>query len=225
MAEKTRVLVVDDHPLFREGLKAIVEVDGRYEVVAEAGAGREAVRLAKRCKPEVAVVDISLPDTDGIHVTRSLRELSPSIKVLIVTMHSDIDYVVESFRAGATGYMVKESAADRLLYALDCVTAGQCFLDGSASGEVVRKLMDAPRTNTDINDEAYSTLTPREQEVLRYLAEGNSCRDIAGILDISAKTAENHRGNLMRKLGLRNATELVRYAAKLGIIDLAGWGD
>ena len=223
MTKKTRILIIDDHPLFREGIKTIINRDGRFEVLDEAGCGREGVEKALELKPEVVLVDISLPDETGMEVTRKIRRQLPATRIMILSMHSKIDYIVESFQAGATGYVVKESAADRLPQGLAAVAAGEYFLDSSISQEVVAKLMQSPMREAKVSDSGYGKLTPREQEVMRMLAEGVPKSNIADQLCISIKTVENHRTNIMRKLNIHNAMELVRYAAKLGLIDVDLW--
>jgi DNA-binding NarL/FixJ family response regulator len=223
VAVKKRILIVDDHPLFREGLKSLIARDSKFDVVGEAGTGVEALRLAKELKPDLAVVDLSLPDKSGVDVTRSIRSLLPDVRIMIVSMHSKIDYITEAFQAGATGYMVKESAADKLVQGLEAVSKGEYFLDSSLSHSVVKRLMDFPDKEAKITDGSYGALTPREQQVMRLLAEGLSTKDIAANLFISPKTVENHRANIMEKLNLHSTIELVRYAAKLGLIDVDLW--
>ncbi len=225
MKSKKTILIVDDHPLFREGLKSLIARSSKFEVVGEGGTGREALRLAKKLKPDLVVMDISLPDRSGLDVTRDLRNLLSETRIIIVSMHSKIDHITEAFRAGATGYVVKESAADRLLQGLDIVSKGEYFLDSSLSPEVVYKLMESPENKTKINDARYDSLTPREQQVMRLLAEGLSAKGIAERLFISPKTVENHRANIMNKLDLHSAMELVRYSARLGLIDVDLWKD
>lgn len=223
MNHKKSILIIDDHPLFREGLKAIIERDSKFEVVGEAGTGREGLRMVKKLKPDLVLVDISLPDQSGIELTREIRSLILDTRVMIVSMHSKIDYIAEAFQAGATGYVIKESASERLLHALEYVSRGEYFLDSSVSQEVVKKLMESPAREAKITNAAYGTLTPREQEVMRLLAEGLSAKQVAKKLFISPKTVENHRSNIMSKLGLHSTVELIRYAAKLGLIDVDLW--
>ncbi|MBW1676334.1 MAG: response regulator transcription factor [Deltaproteobacteria bacterium] len=223
MANKKTVLIVDDHPLFREGLKSLISRNPRFEVVGEAGNGREGLRMSKRLKPDLVVMDLSLPDKSGIDVTRNIRGLLPETRVMIVSMHSKIDYITEAFQAGATGYVVKESATDRLVQGLEAVSKGEYFLDTSLSHKVVNKLMEFPEKEAKITDARYETLTSREQQVMRLLAEGFSSKKIAEKLFISRKTVENHRANIMNKLDLHSTMELVRYAVRLGLIDVDLW--
>jgi len=223
VAQKKTILIVDDHPLFREGLKSILRRDTSYEVVGEAGNGREALRMAGKLRPDLALVDMSLPDQSGIQLTRELHDMLSETHVMIVSMHSKIDYIVKAFEAGATGYLTKESASDSLLEGIDSVLKGECFMDSSVSHKVIKKLMASPAKEAKITDVAYDTLTPREQEVMVLLAEGLSTKKIAKKLFISPKTVENHRANIMKKLDIHSTIELVRYATRLGMIDVDLW--
>ena len=215
------LMIVDDHPLFREGLKTIVNRDKKYTVVCEAGNGADGIRLGRKHQPAIMLVDISMPGKNGIQMIRELKDSLPDTRFIIISMHSEADYIVEAFRAGASGYMIKESAAGNLIRGLDAVARGELFLDDALSQEVVYKLMQA-KDDTSAGD-PYSSLTAREQEVMRMLAEGLSAKEVASQLFISPKTVENHRTNLMKKLGLHSTVELIRYAARLGLIDLDTW--
>lgn len=225
MGDKKTVLIVDDHPLFREGLRSLLINHSRFEIIGEAGSAREGLEKARELKPDLVVMDISLPDKSGIEVTRSIRSFLGQTKVAIVSMHSKIDYVTGAFQAGATGYVVKESASERLIECLETVSRGEYFIDSSLSHKVVESLMRTGEKGTSVNDAGYSALTPREQQVMRLLAEGFSTKQIAKKLFISPKTVENHRANIMGKLELHSTIELVRYAAKLGLIDVELWKD
>jgi len=223
VVHKKTILIIDDHPLFREGLKAIIERDNRFEVVGEAGNGREGLRLVKELKPDLALVDMSLPDQSGIQLTRELKNASLKTCIMMITMHSKVDYIVKAFQAGATGYVVKESASERLLQGIETVLKGEYFMDSSVSHKVVKKLMQFPEKGAKITDASYDTLTSREQEIMVLLAEGLPSKKIAEKLFISPKTVKNHRTNIFRKLNLHSTIELIRYAARLGIIDVDLW--
>ena len=223
MSEKLTIVIVDDHPLFREGLKTIIGRNRHYEVVGEAGSGREGLEMACKTKPDLMMIDLSLPDMNGIQLTRKLRNQFPATAIIIVTMHAKVDYIAEAFQAGATGYVIKESAAEGLMKGIETVSKGDYFLDSAVSPQVVKTLMKMPGKETKITDTQYATLTVREQEVLRLLAEGLSTKEIAEKLCISPKTVENHRANIMKKLDLHSTIEVVRYAAKLGLIDMELW--
>ena len=223
MAPKKTILIVDDHPLVREGLVSILKSSPEYEVVGQAGNARTAIRMVQNLKPDLVLLDLGLPDKSGIELSGEIRVLSPPTCILIVSMHSKVDYIVKAFRAGARGYMTKESATERLLQAIEQVLNGEYFMDSSVSHEVVKKLMQTPQKEMKIRDETYETLTPREQEIMVLLAEGVSTKETAAKLFISRKTVENHRTNIMNKLGLHSTLELVRYAARLGLIDIDLW--
>ena len=223
MVNKKTILIVDDHGLFRDGLKAIIQRNAAFEVVGEAGNGREALKMVQKFKPDVALIDISLPDQTGIELTREVLKLSPKTRIMIVSMHSKTDYIVGAFRAGAVGYVIKESASDRLLQGINAVLNGDYFMDTSVSKQVVKKLVGLQEKEIKVSDNAYDTLTPREQEVMALVAEGFSTNDIGEKLFISPKTVENHRSSIMRKLDLHSPIDMVRYAAKLGLIDVDLW--
>ncbi len=225
MANKKTILIVDDHTLFREGLKAIIGRNPAYEVVGEAGRGDLAVQMARSLKPDLMLVDISLPDQSGIEMTLQVRKSQPKTTVMMVTMHSKVDYIVNAFKAGATGYVTKDSAPERLLQAIDVVLKGEYFLDSAVSQKVVQRLAGIEADSRSLTDAGYDTLTAREQEIFALLAEGHSLKDIGERLFISPKTVENHRTHIMSKLGVRSSLELIRYAAKVGIIDLDLWKD
>ncbi|MBN2431014.1 MAG: response regulator transcription factor [Acidobacteria bacterium] len=223
MSEQHTLVLIDDHAMFRAGLRAILNDDGQFEVVGEAGEGREGLRLVRRLAPSLALVDISLPDITGIQLTEELLHVQPNLAVLIVSMHAKVDYVTESFRAGALGYVVKDSASEILLQALRTIADGRYFIDTVLTNDVVRKLIARPPSLSRHVDRMYETLTKREQEIMGLLAEGLSPKDISDRLCISNKTVENHRSNIMRKLSVHSTLELVRYAARLGLIDIDSW--
>jgi DNA-binding NarL/FixJ family response regulator len=202
---------------------AIIIRDSRFEVAGEAGNRREGLRMAKKLKPDLVLLDLSLPDGSGIELISEIRSLLPDTRVMIVSMHSKIDYISDAFQAGATGYLVKESAAEGLLKGLETISKGEYFLDSSVSQQVVKRLMESPTKEAKITDPAYGALTHREQEVMRLLAEGLSTKQVGEKLFISPKTVENHRSSIMDKLDLHSYHELIRYAAKLGLVDVDLW--
>ena len=222
MTKKT-ILIVDDHPLVREGLKSTLKPAVGYEVVGQAGNAREAIRIVKHLKPDLVLLDLALPDKSGIDLCREIKNFSPSTRIMMVSMHSKVDYIVRSFQAGATGYMTKESATERLLQGIESVLNGEYFMDGAVSHSVVEKLIQTPEKEIKITDAGYETLTQREQEIMVLLVDGYSAKEAAAKLFISPKTVENHRSNIMNKLGLHSSMELVRYAARLGLVDVDLW--
>ncbi|MBE9581525.1 MAG: response regulator transcription factor [Proteobacteria bacterium] len=223
MGKRKTVLIVDDHPLFREGLKSLLARHSSFEVIGEAGNGHDGLKKAKKLMPDLVVMDISLPDQSGIEVTSKIRSLLPETRVIVLSMHTKIDYITEAFRQGAAGYVVKESATEKLMECLELVSKGEYFVDSSLSHRVVKSLLESDEKERKITDDGYNTLTPREQQVMRLLAEGHSTKQIAEKLFISPKTVENHRSNIMSKLEVHTIMELVRYAARLGLIDVDLW--
>lgn len=223
MATKKRVLIVDDHPLFRDGLKGLVERSAGYEVAGEAGSGGEALRLAREIKPDLITMDVSLPDMSGIEAVREIVRAIPAAPILMLSMHPKFEFVAEAFKAGAKGYVVKEATSARMIQAMDALCRGEFFLDGQVSQDIVAKLVAGAGKESSVQDERYALLSSREQQVMRLVAEGMPSRAIAAHLGLSVKTVENHRANLMKKLDVHSKMELVRYAARLGLIDLEQW--
>jgi len=210
-----RVLIVDDHTMVRESLVSVLQADGGVQVVAQAADGIEAIEKAMQTRPDVVIVDLSMPRLGGVEVVRRLREALPATRVLVLTMHQEDEYVLQAVRAGASGYLVKDSAASELLAAVRSLHAGRGYFGPQAARTLAEQLQHPERTL----DDPYGRLTPREREVLHLIAEGLTTKEIARRLDISTKTAENHRSNAMRKLGMRDRVELVRYAIRRGLIE------
>lgn len=211
-----RVLLGDDHTVLRQGLRKILEDRRDWHVVAEAANGRDAVREAMALNPDVAVLDIGMPLLNGIEATRQIARRAPSVRVVILSMHSEQAYVTQAVQAGARGYILKESAASELIEAIGAVAAGKTFFS-PAVAEVVFDDYVRGLTDRGITDR-YDSLSEREREVLQLVAEGRSSKEIAEILSISPTTVETHRTHLLQKLGLRNTVEVVRYATRRGII-------
>jgi two-component system response regulator NreC len=208
-----KILLVDDHRMMRDGLRSILEKEG-MEVVGEAVSGREAIALAHSLRPDVVVMDISMPDLNGIDATRRLVTEMPGIKVIGLSMNSDRRYVVAMFGAGAVGYLLKSSASEELIRAVRAVRDGLTYVSPSIGAIVVDNLVDRERAAPERGDKA---LTPREREVLQLLAEGKSSKDIAERLHLAVPTIETHRRQIMDKLNLRTIAELTKYAIREGL--------
>jgi DNA-binding NarL/FixJ family response regulator len=210
-----RVLIADDHTMVRESLVSVLQAAGDMQVVAQAADGVEAVEKALQTRPDVVIADLSMPRLGGLEVVRRLREALPQTKVLVLTMHGEHEYVLQAVRAGASGYLVKDSAASELLAALRSLHAGR----GHFGPQAAKTLADQLQRPERPLDDPYGQLTEREREVFHLMAEGMTTKDIAQRLGISTKTAENHRGHVLDKLDVRNTAELVRYALRKGLIE------
>jgi two-component system, NarL family, response regulator NreC len=211
------VLLADDHPIVRQGLRHLLEAEPNLKVVGEASNGLEAVQLVEKFKPDVLVVDIVMPELNGLEVLKQVRERSPATCCIVLSMQSADVYVVEALRAGALGYVLKETGPSELINAVNQVIHGQRYLSPRISERLIDELIKPSQKSVS---DPYQTLTNREREVLQMAAEGLSSAEIARRLSISPRTAELHRGRMMNKLGLRNQTELVRYAFKRGILTI-----
>lgn len=221
MSEKRKILIVDDHPFVLQGMKATIEQSGIFDEIETATTAEDALVLVKQRPPQMATVDITLPGMDGIQLTRQLHKYYPDTQILVVSMHNRRNYVIEAFRAGARGYLVKQSSTEKFLDALRCVSQGDYFVDGALGMDLATIFTDSSEGES-VRDAAYASLSPREQQVMRLLAEGRSCKEIGEELGISSKTADVHRASVLKKLALNNTVELVHYAAAIGLIDLTG---
>jgi len=210
-----RVLIADDHTLVRESLVSLLQRDGDVQVVAQASDGLETIEKALSTRPDIVITDISMPRLNGIEVVRRLRELLPETRVLVLTMHQEDEYVLQLVRAGASGYLVKDSAASELIAAVHSLRDGRGYFGPQASRILAEQLQNPDRQI----DDPYGRLTAREREVFHLIAEGLTTKEIARRLEISAKTAENHRARVLDKVGVRNTAELVRYALRKGLLD------
>jgi len=217
MSDRIQVLVVDDHVVVREGIKMVLTTDPELRVVGEASSGEEAVDRVKELKPHVVVMDIAMPGLSGFEATRLIREQNPDVKVLALTVHDSEAYVFQMLQAGATGYVLKRASAADVIQAVKAAHRGEAILHPS----VAKMLITDYLTRVEKGEEgSYDTLSDREREILKLIAEGRTNKEIAQMLFLAVKTVQAHRANLMRKLGMHDRTELVKYAIRKGIVGL-----
>ena len=219
-ASRIRVLLADDHTIVRQGVRMCLEAMGDIDVVAESEDGQTAVHLAQQLRPDVAVVDLTMPRLNGVDAIRQIKRDVPEVEVVVLSVHDSEAYVVQALRAGAAGYVLKRNAATELVAAIRAAQDGQAYLHPSIARRVIDDYVSRIRAAEDVPAEPHERLlTPREREVLQLAAEGHSTRAIAGLLCLSTKTVEHHRASLMTKLGLHGQTELVKYAIRAGLIE------
>jgi two-component system, NarL family, response regulator NreC len=211
---RIRVLVADDHTIVRQGIVSLLADSGCCEVVAEASNGMEAVEKALATKPDVALIDITMPRLNGLEAVRRIRQELPDTRILVLTVHDEQEYVLPIVRAGAAGYLLKNAASGDLLAAVKALHAGKAFFGPEAAQAIAEQLR---RPGVDATD-PYQQLTPREREVFHLVIEGKPSKEVSRVLGISVKTAENHRARLMDKLHVHNTAELVKYAARKGLL-------
>ena len=215
---RIRILLADDHTLFRQGVKTLLATEPDMEVIGEAADGIGAVEKATELKPDVILMDIGMPGPSSFETTRQIKKTCPETKVLFLTMYDDEDYLVESMEVGASGYVLKDCPAAQLVAAVRDVWGGGSYL----SPRMLSQLVDDFRTRVQSTERLprFATLTPREKEILKMLAEGNTVKEVASQLDLSVKTVEAHKFNLMRKLDIHNKAQLVQYAIQKKVIRL-----
>ena len=218
--DKIRVLLAEDHTIVRKGLRSLLDDEPDIEVVGEAEDGREAVQIAQDLLPDVVVMDISMPNLGGLEATRQIKKYISDIKVLILTVHANEEYILQVLRAGASGYLIKQAAPAELISAIHVAYQGESYLSPAISRAVIEDYVRRAEGTEDLD--SYSKLTSREREIMQLLAEGRSNREIAELLHISVKTVETHKANLMDKLDIHTVADLVRYAIQKGAIDLDG---
>jgi DNA-binding NarL/FixJ family response regulator len=206
-----RVLIADDHGIVRSGLRLLLDRQPDIEVVAEAEDGVEALERAVEDRPDVAILDVQMPRMTGLQATHEIKKQVPDTQVLMLSMHDDERYLFEALRAGAAGYVLKQAADQDLLNAVRAAARGEPFLTPAAQQTLIREFLE--------HGEHPSQLTPREQEVVKLIAEAHTNKEIAEILHLSEKTVESHRANVLQKLGMRDRVELVRYAIRQGLVD------
>jgi DNA-binding NarL/FixJ family response regulator len=216
MGAKKKVLIAEDHKLFREGIKALLSTRDELEIVGEAADGLEAIRCARKFKPEIVLLDLSMPKLSGISAITELKNQIPEIKILAVTIHEDDQYVLEAFNAGADGYCLKDAGRNELMVAIESVLAGKRYISPSISENVMEGYLEGRKKLK--SKTTWDTITLREREVLKLLGEGYQNKEIADLLNISPKTVEKHRANIMNKLDLHNAAALTAYAIEKGLV-------
>lgn len=214
MRERTRVLIADDHNLVRAGIRALLEKEPGIEVLDEAKNGRQALELARQHLPDIVLVDITMPELNGLEVVKQLSTEAPEIRCIILSMHADEEHVWQALQAGAAGYLVKGGSAVELELAIKAVAAGGTYLSPVVSGQVIKEYVS--RTGQQAHSDL---LTPRKREILKMIAEGKNTKQIALVLSISNKTVESHRAQLMKQLGVQDIASLVRHALKMGLVD------
>lgn len=213
-----RIILADDHKIVRDGLRALLENQSGMEVVAEADNGRATVRLARDLLPDVVIMDIGMPDLNGIDATRQITTELPKVKVIALSMHSDRRFVVQMFKAGASGYLLKDCAFEELARAVCAVQKSQTYLSPAVAGPVMADYIHQQSSG----ESGFSVLSPREREVLQLLAEGKSTKMVAALLCVSVKTVETHRQQIMSKLNIQSIAELIKYAIREGLTTLDG---
>lgn len=213
--EQARILLADDHRIFLEGLKNLLEK--KFEIIGMVENGRELIEEVAQQRPDVVVTDISMPELNGIEATVQIKKIDPDVKVILLTMHGDVTYATRGFEAGASGYVMKQAAADELFSAIREAMLGRTFVTPMIAGDLIKSY----RKNGGIKpDDVHAKLTPRQREVLQLLAEGYSSKEVADRLNISARTVEFHKYRMMQELNLRTSAELIHYAIKHGIISI-----
>jgi len=211
---KIRVLLIDDHALMRDGIRALLDLQDDIEIVGEASEGKEAIKKARELVPDVVIMDISMPEMDGLEATRQIKKKNPSVKVLVLTQHDNREYILSTIRSGSDGYLPKRALGSELVVAIRAVHQGHSFLYPTAAGALIEDY------RRQVEKEPYDRLTEREREVFRLIADGQTSREIADTLFIALKTVHNHRAKIMIKLDIHNRSELVKYAIRKGLVTM-----
>jgi two-component system response regulator NreC len=215
--KKIKVVVADDHTILRQGIKALLDNQEEIEVVGEAKDGREAIKAIEALSPDVILMDIAMPGLNGLEATRRIKKKFPMTKVVVLTMHTNEEYIFQILNAGADGYLVKETAFQDLISAINSVHRGEAFMSPSISKKVMTDYIQRAQGEEKVG---FDTLTTREREILQLVAEGNSNKKIAAALFISPKTVETHRAHIMDKLNIHDRAGLIKYAIRKGMINL-----
>ncbi|MEE4262792.1 MAG: response regulator transcription factor [Desulfobacteraceae bacterium] len=215
--ETLRIVLAEDHTILREGLRALLSADPNVEIIGEAQNGREAVRCVEKLEPDLVLMDLSMPRMSGMEATREIKKRYPEIKIIALTVHKTEEYLLTTLKAGADGYVLKDATHDELLMAIKNVMGGKSYLSPGVSEKIIEGYLDGRENNRTASP--WESLSQREREVLKLIAEGFKNKEIAGDLCISLKTVEKHRANLMKKLDLHNAAALTVYAVQKGLVN------
>ena len=217
---KIKVLMVDDHAVLRDGIRALLGMHDDIEIVGEASEGREAIEKALELSPDVVIMDIAMPGLGGLEATLEIVKLSPKCRILILTQYDDIEYIHRFLKAGAAGYVMKKAAGAELVSAIRVVYQGKSFIDSSIADRVIKGFLERPVVGGE--EVLYDKLSDREKQVLKLIAEGRTSQEIADILSLSIKTVMTHRTNLMEKLGMHGRADLIKYAIRRGLVRADG---
>lgn len=214
--KKIRIFIADDHPVFRNGIKSVLS-GSDYDVIGEADNGSAALKAISVMKPDIAILDITMPDLDGIAVTRRVVEEVPGTRVIILSMHADLNHPIDAFRAGALGYVLKDSDPGELLKAVEKVSSGGKYASPAVTEELLNDFVDVIKKEQ--SNDPFDTLSAREKEILKHIADGSTSKEIAGKLFISLATVKSHRNNIMKKLKVNDMASLIKTAIKKGIVN------
>lgn len=218
MHQKIRIILAEDYTIIREGLKSLLLSEPDFDVVGEAADGREAIECVEKLAPDIVLMDLSMPRMDGVEAIRQIKKQSPATRVLVLTVHKNEEYILATFQAGADGYVLKYVGHAELVSAINTVMKGEPYLSSAVSQVVLEGYLEGKSAAKPAS--SWDTLTHREREILKLIAEGYKSREIADLLCISVKTASTHRANIMKKLDLHSASALTEYARERGLIDL-----
>lgn len=216
MGEKKRIVIAEDHRILREGLKSLLASKPEFEVVGEAEDGLDAISIVRQSKPDLVLLDLSMPRLDGLSAMRDIKKVSPETRILALTVHTDEDYVLEAFNEGADGYCLKDAGRAELLMAIESIFSGKPYFSPGIADKVLEGYLEGRQKIKSTS--AWETITRREREVLKLIGEGYKNKEIADLLFISVKTVEKHRSNIMKKLDLHNAAALTAYAIEKGLV-------
>lgn len=211
-----KIFIADDHTIIRDGLRRIIEEVHDYKVVGETGDGLQIIPLVRKLKPDIILLDISMPNLRGIEAIYKIRKVDKKVKILVLTMHKNEDYVYECFISGAQGYILKDDAATELMFAIESIKRNKTYVSPSFSSDVIKNLVERSSRKSG---SSFGVLTQREREVLKLIAEGKTSKRAAKLLSISPRTVEHHRLTIMRKLGVSNTARLIRYAIENGLVN------